>query len=232
MHAAQKTRKRRMAPATKAKMALAIGCAAAVAGAGGALAYLTDVDGAVNRFSVVPALQIELVEEQWDAYPDEDGDGVPDAAEEIVPSQTIAKDPAVENTTGTQAWVFLEVSVPTLETSVVEADGSISEAASRELFSYAVNEGWEEMGAASFDDQAQATVHRYAWTTPIDPGSRTGTLFDEVTFANLVDNQLDALAVEGTVSLSIDVDALGIQTEGFGTWQEAWDALAAQTQRA
>lgn len=232
MHMFRTNASQRMPVGTRAKVAAAFGCLVLAAGVGSALAYLTDVDSAANRFSVAPALTIDLVEEKWDGHPDTDGDGVPDPAEEIVPSQTIAKDPAVENTTGTQAWVFLEISVPTHVVSTVAADGSIADPALTELFSYATNSGWVEMGTATYDAEHDTTVHRYAWDGPLDTGARTGTLFDSVTFANLADNQLDALAAGGIVSLVIDVEALGIQTEGFDTWQDAWDALVSQTGRA
>lgn len=186
----------------------------------------------MNRFSIAPALQIDLVEEQWDDHPDENGNEIPDPAEELAPLQTVVKDPAVENTTGVEAWVFLEVAVPTYEVAIVQPDGSIAAPAQTELFSYQVNEGWQEMGSASYDEERKATVHRYAYTTPIDPGTRSGTLFDSVTFANLADNQLDETQSGAGAQLSIDIEAFGIQTQGFDTWEAGWEALAEQEQIA
>lgn len=224
----QRTRKRREPLGTAAKGAIALCCLAAVAGVGGALAYLTDVDSVTNRFTVVPALDIDVVEERWDAHPDEDGDGIPDPAEELVPCQGVAKDPAIENVSGTQAWVFAEVAVPTEDVVLVEGDGLAAEAARSELFSYEVNDGWTEMGQPTFDEERSVTVHRYAWTSPVDPGERTGTIFDKVVFANLADNQLDGLADDGVIALEIGIDGFGIQTEGFGAWADAWSAYTAQ----
>lgn len=231
MHDSQTRPSQRMSLKTKARMAIAFGCLVLATCVGSALAYLTDIDSATNRFSIAPALTIDLIEEKWDAHPDVDSDGIPDPAEQIVPSQTIVKDPAVENATGTQAWVFLEVAVPTYSVSVVGDDGLIAEPELTELFTYATNSGWETMGDAEFNAERNVTVHRYAWESPLDTGKRTGTLFDSVTFANLADNQLDSLASDGVVSLDIDIDALGIQTEGFDTWLTAWEALATQSER-
>ncbi len=219
---------RRTIVPTAVKAAVAC-CLVACAGVGGALAYLTDTDSIVNRFTVVPALDIEVVEEQWDAYPDEDGDGVPDHAEEIVPTQTIVKDPAIDNLAGTEAWIFAEISVPTYSVRVVGEDGRVTDLPElTELFAYALNDGWEEMGQPSFDADLNVTVHRYAWTTPVDPGARTGTVFDAVTFANLADNQLDMLVENGQIVLQIDIAGFGIQTETFASWADAWDAYVGQ----
>lgn len=190
------------------------------------------MDSATNHFTLAQALQIQLVEELWDAHPDENGNNVPDPAEELVPLQSVAKDPKVKNATGIDAWVFLEVSVPTYDTVVVEEDGTLSESASRELFSYEANEGWLEMGTATYDAENNVTVHRYAWTEGLAGNASTSTLFDSVTLVNLADNQLDALAENGTVALNIEVEAIGIQKEGFDTYTAGWDAFAAQTSRS
>ena len=212
-----------------AKLAFATCCAAGIAGVGGAIAYLTDTDSVENRFTVVPALDIAVIEEEWDRHPDEDGDGVPDPAEELVPLQTVAKDPAIENTDGTTAWVFAEVSVPTYEVLLVGGDGRLAEtSALTELFAYVVNEGWVEAGEAVFDEQRNVTVHRYAWNGTLEPGARTNTIFDEVQLVNLVDNQLDFLAENGAVTLHIGIEGIGIQTETFDTWEDAWAAYEGQ----
>lgn len=210
-----------------AKAALALCCLVLVAGVGGAVAYFTDTDTAVNRFTVVPSLDITVVEEQWDQHPDEDGNGIPDLAEELVPGQSVIKDPAIENSAGTQAWIFAEVSVPTYAVLLSEADGELSSSPLLcELFSYTCNEGWTEIEEASYDAETNVTVHRYVWESPIDPGERTGTIFDSVTFANVADNQLDDLREGELIAFRIDINGIGIQTETFASWADAWAAYA------
>lgn len=214
---------------TAFKIALAAGCCAAVVGTGGAIAYLTDTQSVKNPFTVVSALDITLLEPAWSAQPDKDGDGIPDSAEAIVPLQTIAKDPLVENTAGTEAWVFMTVAVPTYDVQVCSKDGvTISQKQAHELFDYTVSEGWRELGEAAYDEASHATVHVYAWERPVKPEERTDALFSEVTLINLADNQLDAFASEGLFATAIDVDAHGIQTEGFSGYEEAWKAYSGQ----
>ncbi len=220
---ASRKRTSMLSPALKAALALA--CVSIAAGARGAHAYFTDVDTTVNRFTVVPALAIAVVEERWSQYPDSNGNGIPDHAEELVPLQSVVKDPAIKNCAGTQAWIFAEIAVPTHNAIVVMDDHSLSlEPVLCELFVYELNEGWIEIEEASYDAERQFTVHRYAWHIPVDTGASTETLFDSVTLANIADNQLDDLIDDSTLAFPLDINGIGIQTEGFASWADAWAA--------
>lgn len=81
----------------KVKILLTAGALAGILATGGVLAYFTDQDDGVNKFTV-GRVEIDLQEPEWEEKPDTDGNDIPDEAEEMTPNQTISKDPQVENT--------------------------------------------------------------------------------------------------------------------------------------
>lgn len=185
-------------------------------------AYLTSTDNAINTFSVANQLNIEVREANWDTT-DADVDGVPDAAQEIVPMQTIKKDPQIANLDGTEAWGVIQVKVPVADVRVILDDGTVEENASQhELFTYTINSGWEEYGTPSLSQDGNYMVHTYFATEKIPVRGQTPTLFDEVKFINIIDEQFS-----GTTQ--IDVTGYGIQTYGFDTCEDAWVASQVQS---
>jgi len=203
----------------KAGAAALLACALAT---GGMLAYFTGTDTVVNEFKISEGLanKVEVVEPSWDET-DADGDGVPDAAQNLVPLQTVAKDPAVRNGSDIPAWCYIELKVPTAEVSVLAEDGTPGAAETRELFTYTVNEGWTEFKAPTVADGY--TTHLYVADDPVAAGATTGALFDSVTLVNLVEAQGTSGADEITVT------AHAIQAEGIeGNGEDAWDFYKAQ----
>lgn len=215
---------------TKARITLAaVGCAALIAAAGTTLAYLTDTDQQTNPFTVIQSLNIDLTEPVWDEYPDNNNNGVPDPAEEVTPTKTIAKDPTVTNVDGTEAWVFLKVQVPTYNVQTVNATtGAVEAAALHELFTYTVNTGWAEMGTGQYNAGTNMTTHYYAYTTPLAQGATSATpLFSSVTLINLADDQLAGTDTTPQ-KYNIPINAYGIQTHGFSSYSAAWTAYGKQ----
>ncbi|MGN0633286.1 MAG: TasA family protein [Oscillospiraceae bacterium] len=92
---------------------LMIGAAAV----GGMLAYLTDKDEVTNTFTV-GEVKIDLTEPNYNL----------DNAKDIVPNQTITKDPTVTNTGKNDAIVFLKVTVPVKNVATANANGTLTEA--------------------------------------------------------------------------------------------------------
>ena len=88
----------------KAVVSVALVGTLAMAGIG---AYFTGTDTVENKFDISAGLtdKITVTEANWDTT-DDDGDGVPDAAQHVVPLQTIAKDPVVDNKSDVEAWLF------------------------------------------------------------------------------------------------------------------------------
>lgn len=164
----------------KAGVSVALVGTLALAGIG---AYFTGTDTVENKFDISAGLtdKITVVEENWDTT-DADTNGIPDAAEHVVPLQTIAKDPVVKNESDVEAWLFCQIKVPTANVSVVGEDGTPEAAASHELFTYTVNEGWTESGTPVVADGY--TTHTYLYNTKVAANSQTarsGFVWEPVT---------------------------------------------------
>ena len=167
---------------------------------GGISAYFTDGDTTTNTFTV-GKISLDLQEPNWN----------PEDAEDITPNQTIKKDPQILNDGINDEFVFLEVIVPYENVVVANEDGTRKPAADTELYYYTVNSGWVEI--ATIKDAAAKTVtHLYVYgtadkCTALKKDATTPTLFDTVTFVNLVEDQ----GLE-EATLDIVVNAYGIQT--------------------
>ena len=167
---------------------------------GGISAYFTDGDTATNTFTV-GKISLDLQEPNWDE----------DKAKDITPNQTIKKDPQILNDGINDEFVFLEVIVPYENVVVANEDGKRKPAADTELYYYTVNNGWAEI--ATIKDAATKTVtHLYVYGTAdkcmaLKKDVTTPTLFDTVTFVNLVEDQ----GLE-EATLDIVINAYGIQT--------------------
>ena len=103
---------------------------------GGAVAYFTDTDSATNTFTI-GSVDIDLVENNWSTT-DANNNNIPDAAENLMPGQTVPKDPVIRNlSTSNTAYVFAKVEVP-----------CTTEATPQEIFTYTTNTGWTELSSA------------------------------------------------------------------------------------
>ncbi|MCD7867831.1 MAG: SipW-dependent-type signal peptide-containing protein [Clostridiales bacterium] len=164
---------------------------------GGTMAYLTDYDSTVNEFTV-GKVDIELEEPNWD----------PDIPTKIEPTESIKKDPQIKNAGTNDAFVYLEVSIPIARVVVAKEDGTRKAAADTELFTFTANGGWTQLNAQIVGTNM---VYTYAYNSILKPAQTTTTLFDEVTFVNVVEGYLD------TQQLDIPVRAYAIQTTNTGT---------------
>lgn len=191
----------------------------AILAVGSAVAFFTDRDNKVNQFTV-GNISIQLTEPNWNA----------DDGKNLTPNKTIKKDPQITNDGPNDAFVFLQVKVPAADVKTAAADGSLQVAKSQDLFTYTVNDNWTEVSKKSDSD---STTYIYAYVgndgtmKTLAPGKITNSLFDSVTFLNLIEGQID----EGT-QISIDVDAYGIQTTDLDTTapSEVLKLIQTQTQ--
>ncbi len=180
------------------KMVKGIALAAMLAAlaAGGTAAYLTDFETATNSFTV-GKVDIELDEPNWK----------PDDNTKIVPTQVIKKDPFIKNRGINEAFVYLEVSVPVRNVITAAQDGTRNALAKTELFSYTKNKEWTQLERKAI---GQNMVYTYAYNHILKPGEKTTTLFNTVTFANIIEGQLD------TQQLDMPVRAYAIQSTNTG----------------
>ena len=164
--------------------------------AGGTAAYLTDFETATNSFTV-GKVDIDLDEPNWK----------PEDNTDLVPTQVIRKDPYVANKGVNEAFVYLEVSVPVRNVITVAKDGTRNALAKTELFSFTKNKDWTQLERT---EVGQNMVYTYAYNHILKPGTKTTTLFDTVTFANIIEGQLD------TQQIDMPVRAYAIQATNTG----------------
>lgn len=181
----------------KKKLLIMGGALACLAGVGGIMAYFTDTDAETNNF-VIGKIDIDLDEPNWEE------------PENVLPNQTIVKDPNVKNVGNNPAFIFVEVDVPYANVVTAQANGTKNPAADTELFSYTVNSGWIEVGQPVKANGVVTHLYAYAANnamTALDPDATTANVFDSVTFANVIEGQ----NLE-TTTQTINVRAYGIQT--------------------
>lgn len=179
-------------------MAAILGIAGILA-AGGTVAYLTDFDNSVNEFTV-GKVEIDLEEPGWD----------PEDTKKTEPSQVISKDPKITNTGVNNAFVYLEVSVPIENVIVTDDEGNRLEKKDRELFSFQPDADWTRLEEKVVEKNK---VYIFAYNNVLKKGQTTSPLFQTVTFANVVEGQLD------TRQFNIPVRAYAIQSDYTGNNQ-------------
>lgn len=193
-------------------IALALVCCMAVAGVS---AYFTDADTATNTFTI-GKVSLDLQEPGW----------VPPT--DITPNEEFKKDPQIKNDGINEEYVFLKVEVPYATVITADKDGNKANApAVTELFSYTVNNGWDEFKDAetsTADENGCGIVtHYYAYAangkmTALAKDATTPALFNAVKFANVVEDQ----GLEGATK-NIVLYAYGIQTTNINNGDTAID---------
>lgn len=191
----------------------------AVALVSGILAYLTSTDTKTNEFTI-GSVKIKLLEPAWngEGVVDTDGDGIPNFAENVAPNAVIPKDPQIKNTGENSAYVYLKVTVPVRKVKVASSDGTLlsEEATDTPLFKYTVNsEDWTEITSASEEikndsNEVIEETHVYYYKEKLEKNQTTSPLFENVTFANIVDEPVEPLG-----KYVVQVDAYAIQSENL-----------------
>ena len=231
----------------RTKALIAIGLIALLS-LGGTMAYMTDYEIASNRFTVGKE-DFNLYESSWDGeLPNGDyatpSDATPsdaspsDAlgikqAENMYAGKVIPKNPAIKNNSKNDAYLRMTVKIPVAEIITVGDDGIVNnngEAVDTELFTYEVNEycGMELLSPYPKEEDG-CHIYEYIYTgggpyeIPVPAGHDIPPLFDTVTFANVVGGQID----ENTEFIHVDFKA--IQSGGFESPDEAWEAYENQS---
>lgn len=183
---------------------------------GGAIAYFTDTDQKTNTFTI-GSVDITLTEDAWDALPDTNDNDIPDAAEDMMPGESVTKDPLINNvSTKNDAYVFAKVEVPC---TTIVAPATTSE----ELFTYTTNAGWTELSTAAVACTSGGTAtHVYYYGTngtlttlakaasSSTPTSTSNPLFSTISLRSTLKGN------EGlTGEKQVVVTGYGIQTDGL-----------------
>lgn len=183
---------------------------------GGTIAYFTDTDEKTNVFTI-GNVDITLTEPLWDLT-DTNNNNIPDAAEDMLPGESVAKNPIINNvSTKTPAYVFVKVQVPCTTAATPE-----------EIFTYTVNSGWTEL---TVSNSLPVTCTSGGTATHVYYYGSNGTL---TTLAKAADGSTPtptSTAVFNSVTLrstltgnegltgnkEIVVTGYGIQTEGLSS---------------
>ena len=191
-----------------AKRALVALLCLAVLVIGGVFAYLTATDTAVNKLSIATKLDIEVVEPNWN----------PDNAVDLLPTEEVAKDPAIHNKTDKEMWVFADVVIPTKNIVVADEAGHKQPQAVTDLFTYNENAVYWTLQDTIVEDGK--VTYRYAYNQVLDGDATTPSIFDTIKVCNYVDEQIDT----AEAAQQIIINAYGVQKEGFDTYNDAFKA--------
>ncbi len=167
---------------------------------GATFAFLVkQTNSEANGFTFGDA-DIKLTETEWDKLADED--------RIVYPGKKVTKDPKVENTGGTDLYVYLEVKVPRANVRTVTTDAAgteeIGEMKIQNLFSFTPKSDWIKIKETT-DDQWNTLI--YGYNKVLAPKGETGLLFDSVQYINIVEGDLE----KGT-RLNMPINAYAIQT--------------------
>ena len=154
---------------------------------------MTDAHQAENVITIGD-VSIDLTEDEWN----------PEEGEDLIPQAVIPKNPEVTNTGSLDAWVFLRVSIPVRNISVVDPDTQRKlSAADTELFTFEPDGNWELVSEVVSADTAE---YVYGYETTVAPGESTTELFREVKLVNYLEGELDT-----EEKFVIPVEAVAIQ---------------------
>ena len=194
---------------TKGIIAIACACALVLVGV---FAYLTATDQVKNPFGFSDKLDIEVVEPNWD----------PDNAQGLLPTQSVTKDPALHNPNKADVYVFADVIVPQKDIVTANTDGTLNESAVVDLFSYAVNDGWTLKDTIPGDDGT--VTYRYVYSDVVPAGETSGSIFDEVSVVNYVNEQFNTQEL----AQKIIINGYGSQAAAFASADEAYASYFAK----
>lgn len=189
--------------------------------AGGATyAYFTDTNLLTNTFTF-GSVDSTLVEEAWDAAD-------PATHTNLAPNAVIAKDPKVINNGTLPAYTFITSTVPVKDIKVASEDGTQVTGGEHDMFSWTINSGWTLVDTI---DNGDTKTYVYAWAkdgkmTVVAPnGGETGTLYDSVKIANIIEGQ----GIEGTALDVVNKDVT-IQSDNVKSTDpvEVWKIASGQ----
>lgn len=187
------------------------------------LAYSTDKDNNVNSFTI-GNVSIVVTEPN---YTDN---------QVIKPNGEITKDPTFQNIGSVSAYIRAQIYVPvSKEIKYVDnLEQIVTPTEDIEIFSYTLNDGWEEVLDEGFsgtytDDEGNIyNVHTYKYMQDssekiIEPNETISTpVFSKIKVINYLDT-------DKSINLKMLVNAIAVQTDG-GTASQMWTYYINQNQ--
>lgn len=157
------------------------------------MAYMTDSEQNTNVITVGD-VTVDLTETKWN----------PENGKDILPLETVEKNPQVTNTGSVNTWIFLKVKNPKKNIITVNNTSKRKNASANvELFSFTVNSKWELLSKTESDSEVE---YLYGYKDVVTPGQTTQSLFDSVTAVNYMEGSLGE-----NDALNIPIEAMAIQ---------------------
>ena len=194
------------------------------AGIGGTLAYFTDSEQHTNVFTYGD-VQIDLEEPAYAALTEA-------TRTNVYPNEVLGKDPKIENTGVNDAIVFIKMTVPRANVTLVEPDGTKGTKQVQDLYWFKDAADTNKAVANNFDadwirldtleGEPTATASTYIFgykkalagsadSTPIDGITAVSSnLYDKIQVKNIVEDEV----LPGTAE-NIKVEAYAIQANGI-----------------
>lgn len=157
------------------------------------MAYMNDSEQNTNVITVGD-VTVDLIETKWNP-----GNGA-----NILPRETVEKNPQVVNTGSVDAWIFLKVKSP--KKNIITVDNTTKKknpAANVELFSFKANDSWELISQTENDSEIE---YIYGYKDIVKAGATTKSLFDTVTMVNYLEGSIDP-----DERLDIPIEAMAVQ---------------------
>lgn len=171
-----------------------LGISLFAASSGATSAFLVRTPQPVDNVITAGSVDVELTEPAWD----------PEQAQALKPGSVVPKNPTVINTGKNNAWIFLRLSVPVRHIILVDPQSRRKmEPADTELFSFTVNDMWEQIARTEEDG---AVSYVYGYRNIVEPQGKTEALFEEVALVNYLEGQLTS-----DETLEMPIETLAIQ---------------------
>ncbi len=187
---------------------------------------MTDSDDLINKFTVGD-VHITAQEPHMPTL-DEDGDGVPDECELLVPLQEVPKDPSITNTGTNDCVVFFRVTVPVEELNLIDDSGHRGEKAPADIFWMKQEEDADTAHRNHFDEnwielseldhefvyregvnlEGNGYTYIFGYHVKLKNGDTTTNLFDKIQNKKYGSRTISANEVE-----QIKLDTFAIQAD-------------------
>lgn len=216
----------------------------------GAFAFLTATDSKINRFEIGTA-DVQVLEPSW-SEADENGNDVPDAAENIGSLDKLTKDPQVQNTGSINQWLYASVQIPKSTAphyGYEDGEKVLIEDTETEVFDLlkldsdseyvkgvrtgTLSSEWTLIGADTSADDS--VTYYYAYNSAVAPNGLTTKLFDAVQLKDFASSEYDEdtetyAGIEESTQ-NVIVNAYGIQSDDSASSAlEAWNLYVNQNE--
>ena len=177
------------------------------------VSYLTDSESADNIFTV-GNIHLTLIEPQYPSDPNE---------RVMVPYKTIGKDPQLVNSGTKNAFVFIKLTVPLENATLINDDRSRKNEQYQEIFQFGVNTGVNSstIGNVTYnnkwvfctdivDSQKHTHTYVFGYSEVLKPNAQTAPLFDTVSLLSILEKGTNSNFTEDII-----VEGCGIQSENI-----------------